>query len=353
MYYCTRCNKRHRKTSKLGKEHRKYMMTEPYFCEKCGRNHNSPSRRIYVNHIKHRRENPIPLVALATVAPMAIDVGKEIVKDPKLITKPFGVVRAVGRSFGLGKDNPPFTDFEKRYGKRIYPEIKVVTNKNNDYNASSLIYYRFTKNEPNVSIIYDEKIRGVRVFFIVNGVQYTVTGTQNGLVNLVDENGQKARIGRDNYSWILYPPYGKVETYTPLIPDEIPPDFGDFEYESEELSIDWNPRRNVGWSSLIKAAKPLIKKAVPIAKRGVKYIAKHPELITSTGEALSTTGKAVESVVATARGEPHPPQPPQPSSYPPSYPPHYYPYPRNPKRNPKKIDDLQGLYEFIGGEYND
>ena len=97
----------------------KYIMLDPYFCTKCGRLHKKPGTFIYARHVKYMRKDNIPVAAIVAVAPMAIDVGKEYVKDPKLIFKPTGMIRAVGRSFGFGKGKakenaPAFTNFENK-----------------------------------------------------------------------------------------------------------------------------------------------------------------------------------------------------------------------------------------------
>ena len=383
MYYCTKCKKQHGETSRQGKAHMKYKDKQgnplTYYCTKCKKRHRKTSRqgKAHMKYEQEKKENPIPLV----LAPMAIDVGKEYVKDPKLLFKPTGAIRAVGRSFGFGKsepaiENPPLSDFEKTYGKRVYPQIKVITTGEGDYNPTSLTYYRFTKDEPNVSIIYVEEIpnhKSQQIYFIIDGTTYMAELREGRLLYLLNPESREvlSRIDRDNFSWILYPPSGEVKKYSPLVPDEVPPEFDKFEYEEEELEVDWNPPKRNSIGSIVRAARPLVKKAVPYIKkaaphikRGAKYVAEHPEAIVATGQAVGLA-RGVQQEIEPRRPvqpqpEPYPAQPYPAQPYPaqpypaqpqpqPQYPPYYYPYPQNPKRNPKKIDDLEELYNFIGG----
>jgi hypothetical protein len=400
-YYCTKCEKKHMTTGEEGREHLDYMLMEKYFCKKCKRIHKTGY--LHTIHGKYReRSNPIrpnvlPLAAIPiamAVAPMAIDVGKEIIKDPSLIIKPTGMLRAVGRSFGFGKkiENPPmFDSFQSKHGKRVDVEIDVFVNETKDFSPSPYVFikYRFLKDEPNVNISVDNEMpESIKVLFTIENQTFIVSGFEEGSDRLFladPETGEiLLRIDRDPYSWIVYPPSGYIEIYKPIIEsDKVPEEkvirrkvvFGkdnplkqnlspfttvvcrycenEFDYSKTSicpycgfdadkvyadkvykrvLPTKVAPRVN-SIASIAKAAVPFVKKAVPYIKKGAEYIAKHPEMVTKAGE-----------IISGIKPEPKSPYSPPPQPFYPPSPPHY-------RINPKKeIKTLEELFDFIGGE---
>ena len=218
-YYCGECEKNHTVSSKIGEEHRRYALI-PYLCNKCNKKHYHGGKS-YKLHLKYK-ENP------TTEANPTSDVQeKPKLKSEKIL----------------------FDDFEKVYGKRIDVKIKVFVSLKDkeDYNPGVFPNYRFTENEPNVSIVYEDKIipNGMQIFYVINDISYTVDEFEGKLIRLKDENGNKIRVGRDLYSWFVYPPYGLTKVYSPTIEDRVEEDniivekvsFGDIKFRHPKAPV--------------------------------------------------------------------------------------------------------------------
>lgn len=220
----------------------------------------------------HPIENPLPLAAIAAVAPIAIPLAVPLVKkgvekfkeDPKHAMKEMGKTALIpGYGIYKGgkwiydkfkkKSNPPiFTEQEMKYGKRVEPQITVVTNGGNDFNTSSFIWYRFTADEPNVKIEKrDDGLDETRFIFTIDGDSYFAHSGDGKYINLFDwDYNLIALLDRDEIGWIMYPPQ----------------------------------KSNPDWSSIAKSA-------VPYLKQGAEYIAEHPEVIKETAQIIRGKGE--------------------------------------------------------------
>ena len=166
-------------------------MNKPYYyCMKCKRNHYYG--RIYNKHLKHRGIEENPIVNPIIVNPITEDT-KEIV----------------------------FTDFEKKYGKRIKTTIYVRKNMDLESLYSILMLNRININDPNVNIEYDDdeedKEEDIIVYFDIDGEKYRLKKEK-----LYKDNEIKFKLFKDEFSWIIYPPESPIKTYSPEIPMDNP-----------------------------------------------------------------------------------------------------------------------------------